>query len=79
MVTLIYEDNKGCIELEKNPVFHSRTEHIDIKFHFLREKIEDGLIELEYRPTDKMIADGLTKALGWIKHAKCIKSLYLEL
>nr|CCA21918.1 PREDICTED: copia proteinlike putative [Albugo laibachii Nc14] len=65
--TTIYEDNQGCIALAKNPVFHSRTKHIDIKFHFLREKVEDGVIVLEYKPTDEMIADGLTKALGKVK------------
>ena len=76
--TTIYEDNQGCIALAKNPVFHSRTKHIDIKFHFLREKVEEGVIALEYKPTDKMIADGLTKALGRIKHAAFIKGLHLE-
>ena len=67
MRTTIYEDNQGCIALAKNPVFHSRTKHIDIKFHFLREKIEEDMMELEYKPTNEMIADGFTKALGRTK------------
>ena len=45
--TRIYEDNQGCIALARNPVFHSRTKHIDIKFHFLLEKVEEGAIEIE--------------------------------
>ena len=76
--TKIYEDNQGCIALAKNPVFHARTKHIDIKYHFLREKVEEGVIELEYMPTDKMVADGLTKSLGRIKHASFIKGLHLK-
>ena len=75
---LIYEDNQGCIALAKNPVFHARTKYIDIKFHFLREKIEEGVIQLEYKPTDEMLADGLTKALGRTKHAIFIKGLHLK-
>ena len=78
LATTIYEDNQGCIALARNPVFHARTKHIDIKYHFLREKVEEGDIELEYRPTDEMVADGLTKALGRVKHASFVKGLHLE-
>ena len=78
MGTMIYEDNQGCIALARNPVFHSRTKHIDIKFHFLREKIEEGVMKLEYKPTNEMIADGLTKALGRAKHGIFLKGLHLE-
>uniref|UniRef100_A0AAV1V3K5 Integrase catalytic domain-containing protein n=1 Tax=Peronospora matthiolae TaxID=2874970 RepID=A0AAV1V3K5_9STRA len=76
--TTIYEDNQGCIALAKNPVYHARTKHIDIKYHFLRDKVEEGVIELEYMPTEAMIADGLTKALGLTKHAVFLQGLHLE-
>ena len=76
--TKIYEDNQGCISLVKNPVFHSRTKHIDIEFDFLREKVEKGVIELEYMPTDEMVADDLTKSLGRIKHANFLHDIHLE-
>lgn len=49
-------------------MYHARTKHIDIKYHFLREKVKEGVIELAYKPTDEMIADGSTKALNRIKH-----------
>ena len=78
METMIYEDNQGCIALARNPVFHSRTKHIDIKFHFLREKIKEGVMKLEYKPTNEMIADGLPKALGRTKHGIFLKGLHLE-
>ena len=73
--TTIFQDNQGCIALAKNPVYHSRTKHIDIKFHFLREKVASEVIALEYKPTEEMIADGLTKALPRDKHAKFIMGL----
>ena len=76
--TTIYEDNQGCIRLAKNTFFHTRAKHIDIKFHFLREKVEEGVIVLGYKPTDEMIADGLTKALGRTKHAVFLQGLNLK-
>ena len=39
--TVIYEDNQGAIQLSRNPKFHNRTKHIDIAFHFVREKVQD--------------------------------------
>lgn len=63
---LIYEDNKGAIAMSVNPVLHKTAKHIDLKHHFIREKIADGLIKLEYVSTDLMIADILTKALSKI-------------
>jgi hypothetical protein len=61
--TKIYEDNQGCIALARNPVLHKRTKHIEIRYHFIREKIESGEINLIYIPTQKQQADILTKGL----------------
>jgi hypothetical protein len=61
-------DNQGCIALAKNPTHHSRTKHIDIQYHFIREKIEDEVIELQYCPSQHMVADVLTKALPKVRH-----------
>lgn len=60
-------DNQGSIALAHNPVFHSRTKHIDIQHHYIRDEVGAGRIELSYVPTDQMIADGLTKALTHVK------------
>ncbi|POM67427.1 RxLR effector candidate protein, partial [Phytophthora palmivora] len=76
--TTIYQDNQGCIALAKNPAYHTRTKHIDIKFHFLREKVESKTVELEYKPTDEMIADGFTKALARDKHNKFVNGLCMK-
>ena len=62
--TLIYEDNQGAISMAKNPVFHKRTKHVQIHYHFVREAVEQGTIILEYCRTDDMLADSFTKALA---------------
>ena len=59
----IEEDNQSCIRLCQNPVMHKRSKHIKTKFHFIRDKTEDGTISIHYVPTDKMAADILTKSL----------------
>ena len=61
--TIIYCDNQGAIALAKDPKFHARTKHIALRHHFIREKIADGDIELEYIQTCRQMADGFTKAL----------------
>ena len=61
--TKIYEDNRGAIELAKNPKFHNRTKHIDIAYHFTREKVLSGEIIIEYSRSNEMLADCMTKPL----------------
>jgi hypothetical protein len=61
--TTIYEDNQGCIALAENPVMHKRTKHIDVKHHFIRERVESGEVELQYVYTKDQLADVLTKPL----------------
>ena len=58
----IIEDNQGGIGITKNPVAHSKTKHIDIKYYYTREAVRDGTVILSYWLT-KMIADILTKPL----------------
>ncbi|CAI5746908.1 unnamed protein product [Peronospora destructor] len=62
-VVKIYEDNQGSIALAKNPECHKRTKHIDIRYHFVREKVEDGQVVLQYCPTKDMKADIMTKPI----------------
>lgn len=56
-------DNQGAIRLAKNPVYHSRTKHINVKHHFIRDHVKDGLVQLNYVNTSENIADILTKPL----------------
>ena len=59
----------------QNPVYHSRTKHIDTKIHFLHEKVMSDVIALEYMPTEEMIADGFAKALPRANHTKLLEGL----
>ncbi|GJT15265.1 retrovirus-related pol polyprotein from transposon TNT 1-94 [Tanacetum coccineum] len=56
-------DNKGAIDLSKNPVLHSRTKHIEIRHHFLRDNVQKGNISIEKVSSKDNIADILTKPL----------------
>jgi transposase InsO family protein len=60
---VLKEDNKACISIAYNPVQHSRTKHIDVRYHYIREQVEGGTFTVEYCPTKDMLADMLTKAL----------------
>ena len=57
----LYVDNKGAIELGKNPVHHQRSKHIDIRYHFLREKVGDGSLNLLKISSQDNCADLFTK------------------
>jgi len=57
-------DNEFAIALSKNPVFHDRSKHIDVRYHFIRECVEDGRVKTESIGTADQLADILTKALG---------------
>ena len=72
---VIYEDNQGAIALANNPEFHARTKHIDIQYHYVREKVQSGEIDLVYCPTAEMVADQLTKALSPMRHQYLIEKM----
>lgn len=61
--TVMYCDNKSAILMAKNPVHHSRTKQISIKYHFIREAVENKEIELKFCKTEDHLADIFTKAL----------------
>ena len=61
---VIYCDNMSSIQLARNPVFHARTKHIEVHYHFVREKVLAGEIDLAYVSTHEHVADIFTKALG---------------
>ena len=54
-------DNQGAMKLAQNPVFHERSKHIDIRYHFIRDEISSGHIKLVYVPTHENYADIFTK------------------
>ena len=62
--TLIYCDNQSCVQLSENPVFHDRSKHIEIRYHFIRDYVQRGAMTLQYISTNEQVADILTKSLG---------------
>ena len=75
---VLYLDNKSAIDLAKNPVFHGRSKHIDIRYHFIRECVKKGEIIVIHIGTDMQKADVLTKALSVIKFEKMCKLLGMK-
>nr|GEW78022.1 hypothetical protein [Tanacetum cinerariifolium] len=78
---LIYCDSKSAIAISCNPVQHFRTKHIAVRYHFIKEHVEKGMIELYFVKTDYQLADIFTKALPvdrliiWsvaLKYASCV-------
>ena len=63
----IFADNQSAITLTKDNTFHSRTKHIDIPYHYVREAVEKGNLCLDYVKTDSNLADIFTKPLGQTK------------
>ena len=71
----IFCDSLSSIRLAENPVFHARTKHIENHYHYIREKVLEGEIEMVPTKTEEHIADILTKGLHKIKFEKFRKAL----
>lgn len=61
--TVLFCDNSSTIKLSKNPVLHGRSKHIHVRYHFLRELVNEGVIKLEYCSTAEQISDIMTKTV----------------
>ena len=60
---VVYCDNSSFIDISKNPVQHSKTKHIEIGYHFIRDLVERKIMALEYIPTECQNTDIFTKSL----------------
>jgi hypothetical protein len=60
-------DNQSCIKMTENPVFHDRSKHIEIHYHYIRDMVQRGALKLLYVSTDEHVADVLTKPLSCVK------------
>jgi hypothetical protein len=73
--TTLYMDDQSAIAIAKNPQFHDRTKHIEVRHHFIRDKVEQEELELEYIPTGEQVADVMTKALNREKYSAFAKEM----
>ena len=64
---LIKDDSQAAIAMSKNPVFHAKSKHIEVHYHFAREEVERKNIVLQFCPTNDMVADAFTKILPKVK------------
>ena len=75
----IMGDNQGAIALAKDNKFHARTKHIDLRYHFIREAVENGKIKMNYIPTSENVADIFTKPLPRPKFIEFVGKLGLAM
>ena len=75
--TVLYCDNFNNIQLVKNPVFHTRTKHSEVHYHFVHERVLSSEVELVYVPTDRQTADIFTKPLSLdkLRHLSSVLNL----
>ncbi|KAM0060731.1 putative cytochrome P450, reverse transcriptase, RNA-dependent DNA polymerase [Helianthus debilis subsp. tardiflorus] len=71
-------DNKAAIQISENPVQHDRTKHIEVDRHFIKEKLEAGIIDLPFVRSENQLADILTKAVSEKIFNHCLGKLNIE-
>jgi hypothetical protein len=76
--SILSMDNQSAISVAKNPEHHGRMKHLDLRWYWLRDVVEDGLISPQFIPTAEMPADLLTKPLPRVKVEICRKMMGLE-
>lgn len=74
----VFSDSQSAKGIAENSQHHRRTKHIDVRHHFVRDLIKDGVIEIKYKRTDEMVADALTKPLSSNKHNYYVTELGLK-
>ena len=66
-LTCIFSDKQSCVKLLENPMFHEKSKHIEIKYHYIRDMVQIGAVKFHYVATNEKIADVLTKLLARVK------------
>lgn len=76
--TILFCDNSSTISVTKDPVIHRRTKHIRIRYHFLRELVNNGDVQVEYCKTEDQMADIFTKPLSGQVFKKNVERLGVQ-
>ena len=74
----IFCDNTSSICISKNPILHSKAKHIEIKYHFIRDYIQKGILKLNFVKTDHQWDDIFTKPLSEDRFNFILKNIYME-
>jgi hypothetical protein len=82
-IARLWCDNLKAMYLSANPVFHARTKHIKIDYHFVRERVANKLLDIRFVSSKEQLADGFTKPLSiqQLEHFKCklkLDKVYIE-
>jgi hypothetical protein len=72
---ILYTDSEPAIAIAENRKAHTKSRHIEVHWHWIREQIQERKISLQHTPGSTLVADGLTKALTKVKHAEFIDRL----
>jgi hypothetical protein len=73
----LYIDNQSAVSVAKNPEHHGRIKHLDLRYYWLRDVVDNGQITVKHCPTTEMPADMLTKPLVKVKVGTCREMLGL--
>ena len=65
--TLIHHDNQSCVQMSANPIFHDKSKHTEIRYHFIHDMVQKGVVKLQYISTYDEIIDFHTKPLPRMK------------
>ena len=76
--TRILVDNTSAIALARNPEFHARTKHIQLHYHYVRQALTEGEVDVQHCNTKDQVADGLTKSLSRDRHQVAVQAFGLE-
>ncbi|SOV02084.1 uncharacterized protein UDID_18955 [Ustilago sp. UG-2017a] len=75
----VYSDNTGCIQVSKDPAQHWKLKHIDTKYHFVRNNVQEGRVQIKYVDTTRNLADVLTKPIGKQAMQQARSGLHLQM
>ena len=76
---ILHGDNASSIALTLNTKGHARAKHIDIRHHYIRERVSNGEIKIVHVPSEDNLADILTKPLQRVSHQKLVRALKMDL